>query len=165
MSRPAPLDARLTRLGPARATAGGAAALVALAMLAGPACRPLECLRDADCPSPTPICDAGTCMECSDDFDCQDKDGLTYFCWRDEHDFGICAQCLWSANQRGPECPSTRPFCWRESDADLSQYDPYVTDPWQDDTHVPRCVECLVDTDCPGYSSGDRCYLTVHTCD
>jgi hypothetical protein len=120
-------------------------------------CRAQECLKNADCPTELPICSEFTCVGCVNDFDCPDKDNVTYYCWKDPNNFGFCARCYWDENGSVVGCGGTKPLCWRdESD---NGYDPFYN---SYSNYLPTCVECIEDHDCP--VAGNRCYSSGHTC-
>jgi len=107
----------------------------------------VQCVRNGDCPSSTPICNSltHTCTGCLSDLDCP----LGNIC-----NNGTCsAGCRTNVN-----CPSNTPFCNNGTcTACRTNNDCFPGDIC--DTNNGECVGCLVDTDCPvgTFCSGNNC--------
>ncbi len=103
----------------------------------------LQCLSNADCAGPTPICDTGThtCRACTGPTDCS---GSTPFCATSGTNTGRCVQCLSNGNCPTDRCTANACVC--ASNADCSGTTPIC------DTGTSSCRGCTAGsaTDCTG---------------
>lgn len=110
----------------------------------GPDCQTYECLSNADCINPTPVCDTVTyqCGACEDSSQCAGSTGG----WMCHLESGRCVACL-----TADHCLPPKPLCDLEAglcvacggDDDCTEPTPKCHD------LTGACVQCLAGDDCP----------------